>query len=57
MHLDLSDEADAALLRELDRIIDNDRFQLSPRIQTLKAIRTKLRPEPVREPLAPPEAL
>src|SRR5206468_4569068 len=27
---------------------------MSPRIKTLKAIRAKLRPEPVREPLPPP---
>jgi hypothetical protein len=53
MHLDLSDEADAALLRELDRIIDNDRFSLSPHIMTLKAIRANLRPEPTREPEPP----
>ena len=49
MHLDLSDDETAALLRELDHIIDGDRFPLSPRILTLKAIRAKLRPEPVRE--------
>jgi hypothetical protein len=41
------------LLRELDNIIDGDRYFLSPRIQTLKAIRAKLRPEPVREALPP----
>ena len=45
----------AALLRELDTIIDGDRFPLSPRIPTLKAIRAKLRPEPVREPEPPPK--
>ena len=39
-----------ALLRELDAIINGDRYFLSPRIQTLRAIRAKLRPEPVREP-------
>jgi len=38
-----------ALLRELDAIINGDRSFLSPRIQTLRAIRAKLRPEPVRE--------
>ena len=51
MHLDLSDEQTAALLAELDHIIDGDRYPLSPRIQTLKAIRAK--PYPVAEPLAP----
>jgi hypothetical protein len=51
MHLDLSDEEAAALLKELNGLIDGDRYFLSPRIKTLKAIRAKLRPEPVREPL------
>ena len=51
MHLDLSDDETAALLRELDQIIEGDRYPLSPRILTLKAIRAKLRPGPVREPL------
>ena len=53
MHLDLSDEETTALLRELDHVIDSDRFPLSPRILTLKAIRAKLWPEPAREPLRP----
>jgi hypothetical protein len=48
MHIDLSDEQTAALLTELDRIIDRDRYPLSPRIQTLKAIRAMIRPEPAR---------
>jgi hypothetical protein len=51
MNLDLSDEEAAALLRELDNIIDGDRYFMSQRIKTLKAIRAKIRPEPVREPL------
>ena len=51
MNLELSDEEIAGLLGELDGIIANDRYFLSPRIMTLKAIRTKLRPEPKREPL------
>ena len=45
MNPDLSDEKTAALLRELDHIIEGDRFPLSPRMQTLTAIRAKLRPE------------
>jgi hypothetical protein len=53
MTIDLSDEETALLLSELDNIIDSDRFFLSPRITTLKTIRTKLRPELVREPLPP----
>ena len=54
MNLDLTDEEAAALLQELDGLIDGDRYFLSQRIKTLKAIRAKLRPEPVREPLPPP---
>ena len=45
MTLDLSDEEIAALLAELDRIIDGDRYPLSARIRMLKAIRAKIRPE------------
>ena len=39
MHLDLTDEETALLLRELNALIDGDRYFLSPRIKTLKAIR------------------
>jgi hypothetical protein len=48
------DEETAALLRELDCLIDGDRYFMSPRIKTLRALRAKIRPEPVREPLPPP---
>src|SRR5215813_3876917 len=48
LHLELSDEQTAALLRELDRIIENDRYPLSPRIRTLKEIRALIKPYPVR---------
>ena len=54
MNLELTDEEAAALLRELDGIIDGDRYFLSERIKTLRAIRAKIRPEPVREPLPSP---
>jgi hypothetical protein len=54
MNLELSDEEETALVNEFDRIIQNDRYPLSPRIRMLKAIRAKIRPEPVREPLPPP---
>jgi hypothetical protein len=50
MTADLTDEETAALVRLLSDTIANDRYPLSPRIQTLKAILAKLRPEPVREP-------
>jgi hypothetical protein len=39
MNLDLTDEEAAALLRELDGLIDGDCYFLSPRIKTLRAIR------------------
>jgi len=54
MSLDLTDEETAALLRELDGLINGDRYFMSQRIKTLRAIRPKMRPEPVREPLPPP---
>ena len=47
------DDEAAALLRALDGLIDGDRYFMSQRIKTLKAIRAKIRPEPVREPLPP----
>jgi hypothetical protein len=55
MNLDLSPEETSALVRELDHIVDTDRYFLSPRIQTLKGILAKLRPDPIREPLPPPK--
>jgi hypothetical protein len=51
---DLSDEEIAALTRLLREKIDNDRYPLSPRIQVLKGILAKFRPEPPREPSPPP---
>ena len=53
MQLNLNDDEAAALTRLLTNTIDADRYPLSPRIQTLKAILGKIRPEPVREPLPP----
>jgi len=55
MHLDLSDDEAAALANELDAIVRNDRYPLSPRIQTLRAVLAKLRAESAREPLPPPK--
>jgi hypothetical protein len=52
-HLDLTDEEAAALIKELADITGNDRYPFSARIQTLRAILAKLRPEPAREPLRP----
>jgi hypothetical protein len=51
--IELNDEETTALSRELDQIIDADKYVLSPRIRTLKAIRAKLRPESVCERLPP----
>jgi hypothetical protein len=53
--LDLSGDEAAALVALLTSTIDGDRYRLSPRIRTVKAIRAELRPEPVREPLSPPK--
>ena len=53
MHLDLSDEETAALIRELHDIVESDRYPFSPPIRTLREILGKLRPEPGREPLPP----
>jgi len=48
MQLNLTDEEAAALLRELNNIIETDWYPLSPRIRVLRGIRTKF-------PMAPPE--
>jgi hypothetical protein len=56
MHLDLSDEEKAALAQELHNVVETDGYPLSPRICTLRAILSKLRPEPVRDPLPPRKA-
>jgi hypothetical protein len=53
MYLDLTGDETAALARLLKSTIDANRSPLSPRIQTLKAILDKIRPEPVRESLPP----
>ena len=53
--LDLTDEETDVLAKLLSRTIDDDGYPLSPRIQTLKTILAKLRPEPVRKPLPPPK--
>jgi hypothetical protein len=53
MNLELSDAEAEALIQELSGTINYARYPLSPRIQTLRAILQKLRPEPVPEPLPP----
>jgi hypothetical protein len=55
MRLPLTDGEAAALLKELNGLIDGDRCFLSDRTKALTAIRTKIRPETAaREPLASP---
>ena len=46
MQIYLDDDDTAALTRLLTSTIDADRYPLSPRIQTLKAILGKIQPEP-----------
>jgi hypothetical protein len=55
MHLDLTVEETAALIKELHDTVENDPYPFSPRIRALRAILAKLRPEPVCEPLPPPK--
>jgi hypothetical protein len=51
--LDLTDEESAALLRELDNIIENDRYPSSLRIRLLRGILRKFGP---MAPAPPPPA-
>ena len=44
MHLDLSNEETLALLNLLTQTIENDRYPLSPRVQTLRGILAKFGP-------------
>jgi hypothetical protein len=53
MTLDLNDDEAALLLKELNGLHRWDRYFLSERIKTLKAIRAKIRREPAREPVPP----
>src|SRR5215471_4752210 len=53
MHLDLTDEEASALRNLLTQTIENDRYPLSPRIQTLRGILAKFGPI---APAPPPPA-
>ena len=53
MRLDLTDEETFALLNLLTETIENDRYPLSPRIQTLRGILAKFGPI---APAPPPSA-
>jgi len=54
MRLDLTDEEATALLRLLNRAIEDDRYPLSLRIRTLRHIRAKLPGAPLEPPPARP---
>jgi len=54
MSVDLTDDETESLTRLLRHAIDDDRYPLSPRVQTWQAILGKIHPEPRREPLPPP---
>jgi hypothetical protein len=53
MHLDLTDKESFALLNLLTETIENDRYPLSPRIQTFRGILAKFGPI---APAPPPPA-
>ena len=55
MTLDLSDLETDALATLLRRVIADDRYPLSPRVQLLRGILGKIHPEPPRAPLSPPK--
>jgi hypothetical protein len=53
---DLTDDDKAILAEMLRETIERDRYPLSPRIKSLKAILAKLAPpKPATEPLPPPK--
>ena len=54
MNLHLTDEQTELLLTALDRLIDNDRYPLSPRVKALREIRALLKRYPERSPMPPP---
>jgi len=53
MDLHLTDEQVELLVAELDRIIADDRYFLSPRIQALRGIRALLKPYPAQPATTP----
>jgi hypothetical protein len=54
MDLHLDGQQVELLLAELDRLIENDRYPLSPRIRALREVRAALKPYPERPPPSPP---
>jgi hypothetical protein len=57
MMLDLTEVEIDPLARLLSQTIDDDRYPLSPRIQTLNGILAKIRPEPVPRALTAAEGV
>ena len=55
MDLHLDDEQTTTLERELRTIVDNDRYQFSMRIRTLREILEMIRPPAPRVPPPPPK--
>ena len=53
MDLHLTHDQVDLLVAELDRIIENDRYPLSPRITALREIRAMLKPYPAQPAAAP----
>ena len=53
MDLHLTDEQAELLVAALDRIIEGDRYPLTPRVKALRSIRALLKPYPERPPLPP----
>ena len=54
MNLELTDEPTEALIQGLRKLIDDDRYPLSPRLAALREILATLKPEPERQRPVPP---
>jgi hypothetical protein len=52
--IDLTDDEHEAVAKALRKLIDDDRFPLSPRLRPLKSALAKLAPQPPKKPLPPP---
>jgi hypothetical protein len=54
MNLELTDEQAEVLIQGLRKLIDDDRYPLSPRLAVLREILATLKPEPERQRPVPP---
>jgi hypothetical protein len=52
--IDLTDDEHEAVAKALRKLIDEDRFPLSPRLRPLKSALAKLAPQSAKKPLQPP---